>query len=123
MYRHPAFQGAGWDGPTVLVSFADSAPLATIYGFYARRAAAAGWRPTGRNGLGFTHAMGEDLSGRGGGETRAPAGEPGPARVETSLSTRRLHDALELVILGSDELSAGATTSSSEFLEAGFARR
>ena len=55
VYRHPAFQAAGWDGPTVLVSFADSAPLATVYGFYARRALAAGWRPTGRNGLGFTH--------------------------------------------------------------------
>ncbi len=55
LYRHPAFQGAGWDGPTVLVSFADSAPLATVYGFYARRAVAAGWRPSGRNGLGFTN--------------------------------------------------------------------
>jgi hypothetical protein len=54
VYRHPAFQGAGWDGPTVVVSFADSAPLATVYRFYARRAAAAGWRPGGRNGLGFT---------------------------------------------------------------------
>lgn len=54
VYRHPAFQGAGWDGPTVVVSFADSAPPPTIYGFYARRALAAGWRPSGRNGLGFT---------------------------------------------------------------------
>ena len=54
LYRHPAFQAAGWDGPTVIVSFADSAPLATVYGFYARRAIAAGWRPSGRNGLGFT---------------------------------------------------------------------
>ncbi len=52
--RHPAFQSSGWDGPAVLVSFADSAPPAEVYGFYARRAAAAGWRPTAaRNGLGF----------------------------------------------------------------------
>ena len=79
-YRHPAFQGAGWDGPTVLVSFADSAPPATVYGFYARRAAAAGWRPLGRNGLGFTHRMGEDLSGRGGGELALlPVSQAGPA--------------------------------------------
>jgi hypothetical protein len=43
-YVHPAYQSAGWDGPTVIVSFESSAEPAQVYRFYARRAAGAGWR-------------------------------------------------------------------------------
>jgi hypothetical protein len=53
-YRQPAFQTGGWDGPSVVIAFKSSAPLADVYGFYARRAAAAGWRPIAKGGLGFT---------------------------------------------------------------------
>ena len=56
-----------------------------------RRAAAAGWRPIGRNGLGFTHAWAKSYPD-GAAARLAPAGESGRARVEKSLSTRRLHD-------------------------------
>jgi hypothetical protein len=44
-YRQPAFQTGGWDGPSVVIAFKSSAPPADVFRFYARRAAAAGWRP------------------------------------------------------------------------------
>ena len=79
-YRQPAFQGAGWDGPAVFVSFADSAPLAAVYGFYARRAVAAGWRPTGRNGLGFNHTWAKTYpDGAEATLTLLPTTQPRPA--------------------------------------------
>ncbi len=53
-YRKPGFTGGGWDGPSVVVTFTSSAPPADVYRFYARRAAAAGWRPTAKGALGFT---------------------------------------------------------------------
>jgi hypothetical protein len=53
-YRKPGFGGGGWDGPSVVVTFESSAPPADVYGFYARRAAADGWRPTAKGALGFT---------------------------------------------------------------------
>ncbi|HUP31483.1 MAG TPA: hypothetical protein VM184_00505 [Gaiellaceae bacterium] len=53
-YRKPGFTGGGWDGPTVVVTFTSAAPPAEIYGFYARRAEAAGWRPTASGALGLT---------------------------------------------------------------------
>ena len=52
-YRKPGFTGGGWDGPSVVVTFTSTAPPADVYGFYARRAAAAGWRPTARGALGL----------------------------------------------------------------------
>jgi hypothetical protein len=55
-YRKPSFEAGGWEGPTVFVTFADGAPVAAVYGFYARRAVRAGWRPLKRNNLGFTDA-------------------------------------------------------------------
>lgn len=53
-FVHPAFQSAGWDGPTVIVSFESSTPPARVYRFYARRAAASAWHPGGVGGLRLT---------------------------------------------------------------------
>jgi hypothetical protein len=53
-YREPGFTGGGWDGPSVVVAFRSSAPPADVYRFYARQAAAAGWRPTAKGALGLT---------------------------------------------------------------------
>lgn len=53
-YRKPGFSGGGWDGPTVVVTFTSSGPPADVYGFYAERAAAAGWQPTAKGAVGLT---------------------------------------------------------------------
>lgn len=53
-YREPGFTGGGWDGPTVIVTFKSASPPEDVYGFYARHAAAAGWKPTAAGELGLT---------------------------------------------------------------------
>jgi hypothetical protein len=53
-HRKPAFQGTGWAGPSVTVTFRSAASPAAVYRFYARRARAAGWRATASGALGFT---------------------------------------------------------------------
>jgi hypothetical protein len=42
-YVTPAFQGAGWDGPSVILSFTCSLPIREVYRFFDGRATAAGW--------------------------------------------------------------------------------
>jgi hypothetical protein len=51
--RKPAFQGAGWAGPSVTVTFRSAAPPTAVYRFYARRARAAGWQATASGALGL----------------------------------------------------------------------
>ena len=53
-YVQPAFQGAGWDGPSVVVAFRSPAPPADVFRFYAGRAAAAGWKATRKDWRGLT---------------------------------------------------------------------
>jgi len=53
-YRTPAFQTAGWDGPSVVVTFRSGAPPRDVYRYYAERAAAAGWLPGSAGALGLT---------------------------------------------------------------------
>jgi hypothetical protein len=53
-YRKPGFTGGGWRGPTVIVTFKTPSPPADVYRFYARRARAAGWKPTAKGALGLT---------------------------------------------------------------------
>lgn len=53
-YRKPGFSGGGWDGPTLVVMFRTASPAADVYRFYARRAKAAGWKPTAAGALGLT---------------------------------------------------------------------
>jgi hypothetical protein len=50
-YRKPGFDAGGWDGPSVIVTFTSSASPAEVYGYYARRAEAAGWQPTAKGAL------------------------------------------------------------------------
>jgi len=51
-YRHPAFQTAGWDGPSVEMIFTSTDTKAVVYKFYAAMAAETGWQPrsTDRDG-------------------------------------------------------------------------
>ena len=42
-----AFEGSGWNGAAVEITFKSSLQPTDVYQFYARRAAAAGWQPTG----------------------------------------------------------------------------
>jgi hypothetical protein len=55
-YAKPGFAGGGWHGPSVTSTFTSPAREASVYGFYRRRARAAGWRTTKTNarGLPFT---------------------------------------------------------------------
>jgi hypothetical protein len=46
IFRHPAFQGAGWDGPSIVIRFTSTAPPLSIYRFVGARAEAAGWQST-----------------------------------------------------------------------------
>jgi hypothetical protein len=46
-YAKPGFGSGGWHGPGVVVAFRSTAPPADVFGFYAQRAQAAGWRATG----------------------------------------------------------------------------
>lgn len=53
-YTQPGFSGGGWRGPSVVLTFASSAQPGDVYRFFARRAAAAGWRATSSGALGLT---------------------------------------------------------------------
>jgi len=53
-YRKPGFEGGGWDGPSVTLTFRSQAPPGQVYRFYIRRAEAAGWRATASGALGLT---------------------------------------------------------------------
>ena len=53
-HQQPGFTGGGWRGPSVVVTFTSSARPADVYRFYARRAAAAGWRAASSGALGLT---------------------------------------------------------------------
>lgn len=52
--RPPGLDGGGQDGPSVIATFTSSQPPATVFSFFARRAATTGWIPTGsKNVLGY----------------------------------------------------------------------
>ena len=53
-YVQPAFSGGGWDGPSVVTTFGWSGPPRAVFRFFARRAAAAGWRAAGSGALRVT---------------------------------------------------------------------
>lgn len=55
VYTRPAFQTHGWNGAGVVIVVRSSAPPADVFGYYARRAAAAGWRAVKAGALGFTN--------------------------------------------------------------------
>lgn len=55
-YRQPAFEAGGWDGPSVVTTFGWSGPPRSVFRFFARRAAAAGWRATSSGALRITDA-------------------------------------------------------------------
>src|SRR5258708_796230 len=52
-YRSDVFEGSGWDGPSVTLTFTSSQSVLDVYRFYAERAHEAGCRPwqTLSNGL------------------------------------------------------------------------
>lgn len=52
-FTRPAFQPAGWNGPSAALSFTSAQPAGSVFGYFAVRAAAAGWQPGNRNALGY----------------------------------------------------------------------
>ena len=46
-YAQPSFDSGGWHGPSVVSTFGWSGPPRSVFRFFARRAADAGWRATG----------------------------------------------------------------------------
>ena len=52
-YRAPAFQPAGWDGPSVSLTFTSTQPPASVFSSFQASAASAGWIPANRNALGY----------------------------------------------------------------------
>ena len=62
-YRKPGFDAGGWDGPSVVVTFTSSAGAAEVYGYYARRAEAAGWKPTAKGALNLTDRWAKTFNG------------------------------------------------------------
>lgn len=92
-YRTPAFQPAGWDGPAVRVTFADSQPPDTVFSFYAASTVRAGWSPnTNRNTLGYP----EDWTRTFPGGWSATLG-----LIDTSLSTQKPGEAHVYVLTAS----------------------
>src|SRR5690348_12900792 len=53
-YAQPGFDAGGWHGPAVVVAFESGARPRSVYRFYARRAAAAGWRAGSSGALRLT---------------------------------------------------------------------
>lgn len=53
-WRSSWFGGGGWDGPAVTLTFTSDRSVREVYGFYARRAAEAGWTPYQTLSEGFT---------------------------------------------------------------------
>jgi len=54
-HRQPAFQTAGWDGPSVRLWFQGGTSTPDdVYRFVDRRARATGWHATAKGALGFT---------------------------------------------------------------------
>jgi hypothetical protein len=62
-YRKPGFDAGGWDGPSVTVTFTSSASPAEVYGYYARRAEAAGWQPTAKGALNLADRWAKTFDG------------------------------------------------------------
>jgi hypothetical protein len=53
-HREPGFDGGGWTGPSVVVSFRSTKPSRVVFQYFARRAAVNGWHPTAEGSLGLT---------------------------------------------------------------------
>jgi hypothetical protein len=53
-HREPGFDGGGWTGPSVVVSFRSAKPSRVVFQYFARRAVANGWHPTAKGSLGLT---------------------------------------------------------------------
>jgi hypothetical protein len=54
VWRGSWFEGSGWDGPSVTLTFISSQPPRSVFDYFGRRATETGWRSTGAvNGLGY----------------------------------------------------------------------
>jgi hypothetical protein len=53
-YTKPGFDGGGWRGPSIVVTFRSAMRPADVYRFYGARAAAAGWTPLAAGALRVT---------------------------------------------------------------------
>jgi hypothetical protein len=53
-YAKPGFDGGGWHGPSIVVTFTSGARPVDVYRFYGGHATAAGWTPLGSGALHVT---------------------------------------------------------------------
>jgi hypothetical protein len=53
-YTEPGFDGGGWRGPSIVVTFTSAAPPVDVYRFYDAHAAAVGWIPLASGALRVT---------------------------------------------------------------------
>lgn len=53
-YRQPGFDGGGWSGPGVALTFSSTTTARGVYAFYARRARVDGWHAVGSGSLHMT---------------------------------------------------------------------
>lgn len=63
-YRSSWFEGGGWDGPAVILTFTSAQQADEVYRFYAERAAAAGWSPYQKLANGLTRSWFRLLDGK-----------------------------------------------------------
>jgi hypothetical protein len=53
-YMQPGFDGGGWHGPAVTLTFTNSGSPSTVFSYYEDRVGSSGWIATGnRNALGY----------------------------------------------------------------------
>jgi hypothetical protein len=58
------FEGSGWHGPSVIVSFTSQLPAQAVFRFYAEQAPSAGWSPAQSSSAGLTWSWRKPLAGK-----------------------------------------------------------
>jgi len=62
-YRSGVFEGSGWDGPSVIMTFTSPRSVRDVYRFYAERAHEAGWTPWQKLSYGLTGSWLKHIAG------------------------------------------------------------
>jgi len=62
-YQSGVFAGAGWHGPSVILTFTSPQSVLDVYRFYAERAHQAGWTPWQKLSNGFTRSWSKHIAG------------------------------------------------------------
>jgi hypothetical protein len=63
-YRSNVFEGSGWHGPSVILTFTSPQPVREVYRFYAEQAQEASWTPWQKLSNGFTGSWSKHIAGK-----------------------------------------------------------